>query len=272
MTLDRNIEIVATGVQAALICALIFRGILRKLPLFSSYVIWLFVIPGAIAMLSKHLSSQHSYEHIFLAASIADTCFMLCVLVELSMSVLSPIRSALSRWTIPGIAMLLALVLAVIWPFTMPRGYGDLLSISQYIVHFDIATSVLRIVFFLGLAACSQLLSLGWRDRELQVATGLGFYSFVTLSVSLLQMNLGTASSTMDRYHFLNQMNVGGYLLCSVYWIASFVQKVPERREFTPQMENFLLALAGTASSTRMAMRDPNASQKRSTKEDKDRD
>src|SRR3569833_2168476 len=124
---------------------------------------------------------------------------MLCVLDELSMSVLNPIRSALSRWTIPGIAVLLALVLALIWPFTKPRGYGDLLSVSQYIVHFDIATSVLRIVFFLGLAACSQLLSLGWRDRELQVATGLGFYSFVSLSVSLLQMNLGTSVETVQK-------------------------------------------------------------------------
>jgi hypothetical protein len=271
MTLDRNIEIVATAVQAALIGVLVFRGILKKLPLFSSYVIWLFVIPGAIAIVSKHLSSQHSYEHIFLAASIFDTCFMLCVLVELSMSVLSPIRSALSRWTIPGIAMLLALVLAVIWPFTKPRGYGDLVSVSQYIVHFDIATSVLRIIFFLGLAACSQLLSLGWRDRELQVATGLGFYSFVTLSVSLLQMNLGTASSTMDRYHFLNQMNVGGYLLCAVYWVVSFAQKVPERREFTPQMENFLLALAGTASSTRLSMGDRNSPKRKSKKDEQDR-
>ena len=37
--------------------------------------------------------------------------------------------------------------------------------------------SILRILFFLVLAGGSQLLSIGWRDRELQVATGLGFYS-----------------------------------------------------------------------------------------------
>ncbi len=39
-----------------------------------------------------------------------------------------------------------------------------------------------------------------------------------------------------------------------VYWIVSFAQKVPERREFTPQMESFLLALAGHARGTRVAM------------------
>lgn len=256
MTLDRNIEIVATSVQAALIVFLVFRGIFKKLPLFSSYVVWLFLVPGAIAILSKHSPSQHSYEHIFLAAAILDAIMMLCVLVELSMSVLSPIRSALPKWTIFAVAALLALAFVAIWPFTKPRGYVDLLSISQYIVHFDIATSVLRIIFFLGLAACSQLLSIGWRDRELQVATGLGFYSFVGLAASLVQMNLGTAATTMETYHLLNQIPVLGYILCTIYWIVSFAQKVPERREFTPQMENFLLALAGSARATRVAMRD----------------
>jgi hypothetical protein len=256
MTLDQNIEIAATGVQAALIGFLVFRGIFKKLPLFSSYVIWLFLIPGAISVLSNRLSSQHSYEHIFLAASILDAIFMLCVLVELSMSVLSPIRSSLPRWTFAAVGVLLALIFAAIWPFAKPRGYVDLLSVSKYIVHFDIATSVLRIAFFLGLAACSQLLSIGWRDRELQVATGLGFYSFVGLAASVVQMNLGTAATTMETYHLLNRIPVVGYILCSIYWIVSFAQKVPERREFTPQMEKFLLALAGNAQATRIAMRD----------------
>jgi len=256
MTLDQNIEIVATVVQAALIGLLVFRGNFKKLPLFSSYVIWLFLIPGAISVLSKRVASQHSYEYIFLAASVLDAVFMLCVLVELSMSVLSPIRSALPRWTVGAIGLLLLLVFAAIWPFAKPRGYTDLLSISQHIVHFDIATSVLRIGFFLGLAASSQLLSIGWRDRELQVATGLGFYSFVSLAASVVQMNLGTAATTMETYHLLNRIPVVGYILCSVYWIVSFAQKVPERREFTPQMEKFLLALAGNAHATRMVMRD----------------
>jgi hypothetical protein len=42
---------------------------------------------------------------------------------------------------------------------------------------------------------------------------------------------------------------------CSiVYWIVSFAQEVPERREFTPQMQSFLLAVAGSARSTRVAL------------------
>jgi len=257
MTLDQNIDIVATGVQAAVIGLLVFRKIYKKLPLFFSYLIWLLLILGITSVVSKiYASSPLSSVHIFLAASILDAMFMVCVLVELSMSVLDPIREALSRWTAPAVGVLLLLAFAAIWPFAKPRGYADLLSASQYIVRLDIACSVLRIVFFLGLAACSQLLSIGWRDRELQVATGFGFWSFISLSASLLQMNLGTAVTTMETYHILNQVPVVGYILCSVYWIVSFAQKVPERREFTPQMEQFLLAVAGDVRATRMAMRD----------------
>jgi hypothetical protein len=39
-----------------------------------------------------------------------------------------------------------------------------------------------------------------------------------------------------------------------LYWIVSFAQKEAERREFTPQMRNFLLAAAGGARATRIAM------------------
>jgi len=256
MTLDQNIEIVASGVQAAVIGLLVVRKIFKKLPLFSSYVIWLFLILAITSIASKFYSSQNADLRVFLVASIIDAVFMVCVLVELSMSVLSPIRSALSRWTVPAVAALLLLAFAAIWPFAKPKGYGDLVTASQYIVRLDITCSVLRIAFFLGLAACSQLLSIGWRDRELQVATGFGFWSFVSLSASLLQMNLGAAATTMETYHLLNQVPVIGYILCSTYWIVSFAQKVPERREFTPQMEQFLLAVAGNARATRVAMRD----------------
>jgi hypothetical protein len=180
---------------------------------------------------------------------------MFCVLVELSMAVLSPLRSALPRWTVFAVATLLAAAFALIWPFAKPPGFGSLQPLSQVQVHLETTTAVLRILFFLAIAGCSQWLSLGWRDRELQIGTGLGFYSFVTLSITLLHMNLGTRThDVLSTYHMLDQVVVGGYILSLLYWVVSFAQKVPERREFTPQMEGFLLALAGSARNTRVSL------------------
>jgi hypothetical protein len=96
------------------------------------------------------------------------------------------------------------------------------------------------------------LLSIGWRDRELQVATGLGFYSLVNVAISILQAR----QSTRLQYVHLEQFVVAGFLVSLIFWLVSFAQKEAERREFTPQMQSMLLAVAGAARSTRVALED----------------
>ncbi|MDR5728885.1 MAG: hypothetical protein RB191_15810 [Terriglobia bacterium] len=120
-------------------------------------------------------------------------------------------------------------------------------------------TSILRILFFLVLAGLSQLLSIGWRDRELQVATGLGFYSLVSVAVEMAHSH-----QTMGaQYRLLNQIVVASYVLSLLYWAFSFAQKEAERREFTPKMEQFLLALAGNARAIRLSMASSTADETR---------
>jgi len=253
MALDTNLELISSLLQALVIGLLILRKIYKKLPLFFSYTIWVLFISAASTVIPGRYPS--SYQQIFVVASIIDAAFMFCVLVELSMAVLSPLRSALPRWTVFAVAVLIAAAFGIIWPFAKPPGFGSLQPLSQIQVHLETTTAVLRILFFLALAGCSQWLSLGWRDRELQIGTGLGFYSFVTLSVSLLHMNLGTGTrDVLQTYHMLDQVAVGGYILSLLYWVVSFAQRVPERREFTPQMEGFLLALAGNARSASVSL------------------
>jgi hypothetical protein len=110
--------------------------------------------------------------------------------------------------------------------------------------------TILRVGFFLVLAGCSQWLSIGWRDRELQVVTGLGFYSIVGLCVAMLNMH----QTTGVQYLHLNQIVIGSYILSLVYWLYNFAQQEVARREFTPQMQNFLLAVAGAAHSSRVTL------------------
>jgi hypothetical protein len=253
MALDANLEFVSSLLVATVIGLLVRREIYKKLPLFSSYLVWLLLVYGASLVVGSRYPAY--YQRIFVVASIIDAAFMVCVLVELSMAVLSPIRASLPRWTIFGVAGVLVVAFAAIWPFAKPPGFSAMQPLSQIQVHLETTTAILRILFFLALAGSSKWLSLGWRDRELQVGTGLGFYSFVTLSVSLLHMNIQITSDALRTYHMLDRAVVIGYILSLMYWGVSFAQKVPERREFTPQMQGFLLALAGNAQTTRAAMR-----------------
>jgi hypothetical protein len=82
------------------------------------------------------------------------------------------------------------------------------------------------------------------------VATGLGFYSLASLAVAVLHAHLTTGS----RYTHLNQVEVGGYLCSLLYWVFSFAQKEAERRELSPRMQGFLLAVAGVAKANRIAL------------------
>lgn len=256
MTLDTKLELISVIAQAAVIGLLAFRKFYRKLPLFFSYLIWLLIVLGASVLLAN-VYSPEILKNIFIVAEVLDAAFMFCVLVELSMSVLSPIRSALPSWTVFGVAGILAMAFALIWPFAKPPGFATLDTPSQVEVHVDMAMSILPIVFFLALAGCSQWLSLSWRDRELQIGTGLGIFALASLSITILKMNVGTATPEAIRtYHILDQAQAVSYVPAMVYWLVSFAQRVPERREFTPQMENFLLALAGNARTARVAMRE----------------
>ena len=47
---------------------------------------------------------------------------------------------------------------------------------------------------------------------------------------------------------------MASYLCSLLYWVYSFAQKEAERREFTPQMQNVLLAMAGVAREQRLAL------------------
>jgi hypothetical protein len=84
------------------------------------------------------------------------------------------------------------------------------------------------------------------------------------------KMNVGTATvEALTTYHKLDQMQVGGYIAAMVYWIYCFAQEVPERREFTPKMENLLISMAYVTRTTRVAITDAVEAEKSRKKNEK---
>jgi hypothetical protein len=64
------------------------------------------------------------------------------------------------------------------------------------------------------------------------------------------------------QYHLLNQIVIASFLCSLLYWVFSFAQKEAERREFTPQMQNLLLAVAGVARENRVSLHDSSVTDK----------
>jgi hypothetical protein len=249
MTLDVGFCITGVAAEAVVIGLLVHKRVWRSLPVFFVYCVWA-VVSDAFAYGLKTFS-PHGYGLTFYIADTSiDFALQLSVLVELAWSVLRPLRASLSPKALPVIALGVLSVGAAIWPFAAISGLALPSSAWHTIVQMQQTASILRILFFLLLAASSQLLSIGWRDRELQVATGFGFYSLVSIAVAVLNTRQATQAQFKNLY-----LAVSVSFLCSVfYWIFSFAQAEAKRREFTPQMHQMLLALAASARISRQAL------------------
>ncbi len=250
MSLDNSLWIGGIAAEILVLGLLLYRRAWKTLPIFCAFCAWeLLSDAGDYAILRFFPAS---YLTTYLVQSVVDAALQLGVLVELAWSVLRPLRASLSSRALWLPAVLIAVVGAAIWPFSGIQEIAGQSSLMRNLVHLVQTVSILRVLLFLLLAGCSQLLSIGWRDRELQIATGLGFYSLVSLAVTMARFHLSLAS----QYRHLNQVVVASYLCSLLYWVFCFSQQEAERREFTPQMEHFLLALAGNARITRMALGD----------------
>jgi hypothetical protein len=249
MSLDYAILFAGILIEAVVIGLLFYRRIWRTLPVFCSYCIWDISSNLAVYVINRYVPAI--YFQAYFTQTVLDSALLFCVLVELAWSVLRPIRASLSRGALVVVAVLILVAGAAIWPFAAVPGLAHALSSRGLLLaQLQQSTSILRVLIFLLLAAGSQFLSISWRDRELQVATGLGLVSIVSLTVTMLRPHLTTAS----QYRYFNEVVIISYICCLLYWVFSFAQQEAERRAFTPQMQSVLLAVAGAARSTRVTL------------------
>jgi len=255
--LDTYLTISTAIVQGLVVTLLIRKRIYKEFPLFTGYLVWVCLAAFLATVAASRLTSN-LYNRFYLISSVFDSAFMLAVLVEMSMSVLKPVKALLPKWTTLFVAGVVCVAAFAAWHIASPPGLAKLSKMSQYIIHCDMTTSVLRIMFFVALAGLSQLLSIGWRDRVVQISTGLGFFSLVSLCVTFVHMNQGVGGVHQNEiYHVLDRVVVFSYIASMGYWLVSFAQQVRERQEFTPQMRKFIEVLAQNARTTQLAMRNP---------------
>jgi hypothetical protein len=227
--------------EAVVLVFLLHKRIWRILPVFSAYVLWALLSDLAIVYF-RSSGSTAAYLRFYMIEMTVDSLLQFPVLVELAWSVLRPIRSSLPRHSLLVLIVLVAIAGLVIWPFSNMNA-GEYTGQGVTIFHLYQTFAILRIVCFLVMACFSQLLSIGWRDRELQVATGLGLYSIASLTVTMLHSH----QYSEKKFHYLDYGVSLSYLSTLVYWVVSFAAKEYQRKEFSPQMRDFLLLMGGGA-------------------------
>ena len=253
MTLDTTLWATCSLAQVVVIALLLYRKFWRVFPFFFLSCVWTVVGNAAnTAILHRYSVSSPTYATTYLINLLVDSVFLFAVLVELAWSVIRPLRGTPPRTAILVVVLLILAAGAAIWPFTTIPGIERLSLELAILVRLKQTIAALAVLIFLVLAAGSQVLSIGWRNRELQIATGLGLYSLVGIVITVLH----TYPSMRDQYALLEEFLMASYLLSELYWIVSFAQPEQERRAMSPQMQNMLLAVAGVAKSTRVSLAD----------------
>ena len=231
------LTLVGIAAQAALITLLARRRIHRLLPVFFYYIVW-GVAGDSVILILRFLNSRALYPYEI--QSYIDLLVQYSVLIELAWSSVRPIRRSLPKGFLLGISLTIAAGAALAWPLSGIRETLQYPHQFLLALHAQRAFAILRIVFLLVIACCSNLLRINWHDRELQVATGLGFYSLVSLAGAMVHSH----QSFGWRYFYVDVAVACSYLLSLGYWIMSFAQKESARHDFTPEMKDSLLAVA----------------------------
>jgi len=241
--LEKALVIAGIAAEVAFLGLLTRKRFYRYMPFFFGYMC--FGIGNDLAMFLIQRRYASHFLQAFIVQMCIDSVLQYGILVELAWCVLRPARETLPRGTVVGLSLLILVAGAICWPFcgrpNFPPPWHFLTSVQE-------SASILRILFCVVLVAGSHLLALGWRDRELQVATGLGCYSLVSFAAVIVHSHQRGGMS----YHWVDVVVSLSYISSLLYWVVCFVRAEAPRREFTPQMRGVLMAMAA-ATQTRSA-------------------
>lgn len=249
MSFDTAVQFCGIVLEIAVLALLLRNKAWRTLPLFCIYLAWTLVTDAGMAIILARFPAI--FNRVYFFEMVPDSILQFGVLIELAWSVLRPSRAVLPRGTLAVLIALVAIAGIVIWPLAALTMPPNLSAHAQLFVHFQQTVAILRVVCFLVMAGFSQVLSIGWKDLELQVATGLGFYSIITLLIAVIHSHqLGQDPS----YAWLDLAGTACYIGTLCYWVFSFGTKEQKRKEFSPQMQQLLLLMGGEARASRVAL------------------
>jgi hypothetical protein len=231
--------------EIGLFTALVVRRQYKIFPVFTLYVAFNILSDLGVGALMA-LYPMHIARSLLFGLLPLQYLLELGILLEIAWNVLRPVHVSLPQGSVRVFmtAIALALLGGVIlaWHFDTTGN-----KIQDIRVPLDLTVGLLRMLIFAATAGFAQLLGIGWKNKVLQLATALSFYSAVSLIVSLVERYSG-------RSRELDGLVTVAFVLEFGFLIWAFTTKDVRRREFSPQMEQFLVTLAGRAKLARTAL------------------
>jgi hypothetical protein len=253
LSLDSALWIAGVVGEVVLLSILIARKAYRTFPVFVAWISFSVLLEPVYYWLVHHLSPD-TYLKVYFGLNFPQYLVELGVLVEIAVNVLRPVNKALPKAILYFLAFGTVIIGIVAFLFTRHLSAATLANPRSLTV-ITTTMAILRLVTFLLIAALSQVLGLGWKNHVLQLASGLAFYSAVTLIVELAHSSLRAGPDYSHQFTALEHFRVLGYLCSLTYWCYSFARKEAPRKEFSPQMAQLLVSISGSTKRHSVAAR-----------------
>jgi hypothetical protein len=248
----------AADVGLLIVLAIILvRRLHRHFPIFTAYLVY-GVIADVVAFAFTKRLPPRTYFELYFTASTLQSLLTFGVLFEIAATVLRPVKGSLPRPVLFGFAVLAVLAGLIAWILSGHASQSALSATFRAFVTVNVINASLAVTCFLAIALTAQLVGITWKNHVLQLASGLAFYSLISLVVQMVQSHLSSTSVSPDQYafeyHSLDQLRSISYLCAVAFWAWSFAKKEAPRKEFSPQMASFLVSISETAKRNRAAL------------------
>ncbi|MGA3226386.1 MAG: hypothetical protein ABSC65_21645 [Acidobacteriaceae bacterium] len=231
--------------EIGLLIVLLVRRQFKIFPVFTLYIAFNLLSDLGVGALMV-LYPIHVARSLAFALLPLQYLLELGILLEITWNVLRPVHASLPQGSVR--VFVSAVVLALLGGILLAWHFGNTGNKIQDIkVPLDLMVGLLRMLIFVATAGFAQLLGVGWKNKVLQLATALSFYSAVSLIVSLVERYSGRSKE-------LDGLVSVAFTLELAFLVWVFTTKEVRRREFSPQMEQFLVTLAGRAKLARTAL------------------
>jgi len=248
LTVDGVLATVTLVTQAALAYLMIKKGSSRDYPILLTYMFFNL----AVDPLALLLQNTGIYLKFYFTGQVLDYVLQLLIILEIGRNVLRPSKRSLPfrLWpVVTGGILVCAILAATFSPQTPSAGNAAIL------LRVTLGLAILKLLLFAGMAGFAQFLGIGWKNRVLQLASGLAFYGAISLLVQLSSSHLPSTNPSYNAHLVrLAQIQWGAYSLTLMSWIWAFSRNEAPRKDFTPQMQEVLVTIAGAAKRTRLAV------------------
>jgi hypothetical protein len=239
--LDNVLWVLSVAGRILLLWVLFSRQLFRPFPVFTVWMLFS-IASDPLFYFVYHATSVSGYAKFYFAMSLPDCLLQIGVLLEIVSNILRPVKRSLPKGALVILGVLVVLGGLIAFVLADHLSAATILSPRRQVV-VDTTFSILRLTIFLGMAFFAQILGIGWKNHVLQLATGLGLYSAVSLVTELIHSHLQKGPSYTDRYIELSQASVLCYLGTLAFWCWSFARQEAERTEFSPPMQQLVLLI-----------------------------